>query len=47
MSAMDKAKLHTPDFTEANIEKLAELFPSCVVRDQRRKDRGTWPKHRL
>jgi len=31
MSSMDKAKLHTPDFTEANIEKLAELFPSCVV----------------
>ena len=28
---MDKAKLHTPDFTKANIRKLAELFPGCVV----------------
>lgn len=28
---MEKLKLHTPDFTEANIAKLAELFPSCVV----------------
>lgn len=31
---MEKAKLHTPDFTEANIAKLAELFPSCVVEAQ-------------
>jgi len=28
---MDKLKLHTPDFTEMNIAKIAELFPSCVV----------------
>ena len=28
---MDKLKLHTPDFTEENIAKLAELFPNCVV----------------
>ncbi|MGF1453393.1 MAG: site-specific DNA-methyltransferase [Opitutales bacterium] len=28
---MEKLKLHTPDFTEANVAKLAELFPSCVV----------------
>ena len=28
---MDKLKLHTPDFTETNIAKLAELFPSCVT----------------
>ncbi len=28
---MEKLKLHTPDFTKENIEKLAELFPSCVV----------------
>lgn len=28
---MDKLKLHTPDFTEANITKLAELFPCCVT----------------
>lgn len=28
---MDKLKLHTPDFTDANIAKLAELFPACVT----------------
>ena len=27
---MNKRKLHTPDFTESNIAKLAELFPSCI-----------------
>src|SRR5438093_766075 len=28
---MDKLKLHTPDLTSANIEKLATLFPGCVT----------------
>ncbi|MEM1156792.1 MAG: site-specific DNA-methyltransferase [Verrucomicrobiota bacterium] len=28
---MDKAKLHTPDLTKENIEKIAKLFPSCVT----------------
>ena len=28
---MDKLKLHTPDLTAANIEKLAALFPGCVT----------------
>ncbi len=28
---MEKLNLHTPDFTEANIAKLAELFPNCVT----------------
>jgi adenine-specific DNA-methyltransferase len=28
---MDKLKLHTPDFTQDNIEKLAALFPNCVT----------------
>jgi len=28
---MTKLKLHTPDFTEANIAKLAEIFPNCVT----------------
>lgn len=28
---MDKLKLHSPDLTQANIDKLAELFPSCVT----------------
>lgn len=27
----DKLKMHTPDFTDANIAKLAELFPHCVT----------------
>ena len=27
----DKLKLHSPDFTKANIAKLAELFPNCVT----------------
>lgn len=28
---MDKLKLHTPDLTAQNIEKLAALFPGCVT----------------
>lgn len=28
---MEKLKLHTPDLTAANIEKLAALFPNCVT----------------
>lgn len=28
---MEKLKLHSPDLTEANIGKLAELFPNCVT----------------
>ncbi|QWF72096.1 site-specific DNA-methyltransferase [Methylomonas paludis] len=28
---MNKLKLHTPDFIQANIAKLAELFPNCVT----------------
>ncbi|MBI5666351.1 MAG: site-specific DNA-methyltransferase [Nitrospirae bacterium] len=28
---MDKLKMHTPDFTDENIKKLAELFPNCVT----------------
>ena len=27
---MEKLNLHSPDFTQANIAKLAELFPNCV-----------------
>lgn len=32
---MDKLKMHSPNLTEANIAKLAELFPNCIteVRD--------------
>jgi len=28
---MDKMKFETPDMTQANIEKLAELFPACIT----------------
>lgn len=28
---MNKLKMHSPDLTRSNIEKLAELFPSCVA----------------
>ena len=28
---MDELKLHTSDFTEENIARLAELFPNCVT----------------
>ena len=28
---MDKMKFETPDMTERNIDKIAELFPNCVT----------------
>ena len=28
---MNKLKMHSPDLTQANINKLAELFPNCVT----------------
>ena len=28
---MNKLKMHSPDLTQANIDKLAELFPSCIA----------------
>jgi adenine-specific DNA-methyltransferase len=28
---MDKLKLHTPDLTAANVERIAALFPNCVT----------------
>jgi adenine-specific DNA-methyltransferase len=28
---VDKLKMHSPDLTEANIARLAELFPNCVT----------------
>jgi adenine-specific DNA-methyltransferase len=28
---MEKLKLHTPDRVSENVQKLAELFPSCVT----------------
>lgn len=35
---MEKLKLHSPDLTQANIEKLAQLFPNCVT--EARDDKG-------
>jgi adenine-specific DNA-methyltransferase len=35
---MDKLKLHTPDFTDANIARIAALFPGCVT--EARDDQG-------
>jgi adenine-specific DNA-methyltransferase len=28
---MEKLKMHTPDFTDENIAKIAELFPNCLT----------------
>ncbi|PIF91733.1 adenine-specific DNA-methyltransferase [Acidovorax sp. 62] len=28
---MNKLKLHSPDLTQANIDKMAELFPNCLT----------------
>jgi adenine-specific DNA-methyltransferase len=28
---MEKLKMHTPDFTDQNIARIAELFPNCVT----------------
>ena len=28
---MDKLKLHTPDITAMNVERIAALFPNCVT----------------
>ena len=35
---MEKMKLHSPDFTEDNIARLAALFPNCVT--ESRDDKG-------
>ena len=32
---MEKLKLHTPDLTAQNIERLAQLFPNCVTESAR------------
>ena len=28
---MDKLKMHSPDLSQANIEKVQSLFPNCVT----------------
>jgi len=44
---MDKLKLHTPDFTEGNIAKLAKLFPHCVTETRDAKGGGSGFSHEL
>ena len=39
---MDKLKLHTSDFTDENIKKIAEMFPNCVT--EHRDDKGNIKK---
>jgi adenine-specific DNA-methyltransferase len=41
---MDKLKLHTPDFTAANIDRIAALFPNCVTET---KDESGKPKRAI
>ncbi len=36
---MEKLKMHSPDFTDENIRKLAELFPNCVTETRDHKGR--------
>ena len=36
---MNKMKMHSPDLTRTNIDKLAELFPNCLV--ESRDEKGT------
>ena len=28
---MEKLRMHTPDFTDENIVRIAEFFPNCVT----------------
>ena len=28
---MDKLKMHSPNLADANVDKLAELFPNCIT----------------
>jgi adenine-specific DNA-methyltransferase len=38
---MEKLKLHTPEITASNIEKVSKLFPACVVEAQDEKGQVT------
>ncbi len=31
---MEKMKMETPNLTDQNIEKIAELFPNCITEGQ-------------
>ena len=43
---MEKLKLHTPDLVTENINKLAELFPSCVTETRDEQQRGGYEHNR-
>ena len=34
---MDKLKMHSPNFVDQNIAKIAELFPNCVTESRNEK----------
>ena len=34
---LEKMKLHSPDWANENIRKLAEIFPNCVTETQVRR----------
>ncbi len=40
---MNQLKMHSPDLTQSNIDKLAQLFPNCVT--EARADDGTIKRH--
>lgn len=41
---MEKLKMHSPDMTQENIEKIRSLFPGCVTEaaDENGKVRLSW-----
>ena len=39
---MDKLKMHSPNFVDQNIAKIAELFPNCIT--ESRNDKGELQK---
>jgi adenine-specific DNA-methyltransferase len=42
LTFMEKLKLHTPDLTAENVEKLAALFPTCVTEARDENGKLTW-----
>jgi adenine-specific DNA-methyltransferase len=39
---MDKLKMHSPDLTEQNIARLAELFPNCFTEAEDKDGKPNW-----
>jgi hypothetical protein len=39
---MEKLKMHSPNFVDQNIAKIAELFPNCVT--ESRNDKANYKK---